>query len=218
MENVKKSSKTIQIIKKLCIAFLGGLVLTFGYLYFDANANTPTKLEANQSMPVFSTTDVSGNTISDASLKGKKTIIIFERFVGCPVCNVHVHELMQEYANLKSKGVELVVIYESSKENLMKFATTEEIPFTLIADPNGEIYSTFGVTKSMGKVMKGIMFKGGISLAKEGDKNYKGKYKKDGSMSRMTAEFLVGTDGVITKAHYAKYLGDHISMNEIKNF
>jgi thioredoxin-dependent peroxiredoxin len=218
MENVKKPSKTVQIIKKIGLAFLGGLVLTFGYLYFDATASTPTKLEANQSMPVFSTTDVRGNVISDVSLKGKKTIVVFERFVGCPVCNAHVHKLMLEYANLKAKGVELVVVYESSKENLMKFATTEEIPFTLVADPNGELYNTFGVTKSMGKVIKGIMFKGGMSLAKEGEKNYKGKYEKDGSMSRMTAEFLVGADGIITKAHYAKYLSDHISMDEIKNF
>jgi thioredoxin-dependent peroxiredoxin len=218
MENIKKSSKTVQIIKKIGLAFFGGLVLTFGYLYFDANASIPTKLETNQSIPVFSTTDVRGNVISDVSLKGKKTLVVFERFVGCPVCNVHVHQLMQEYANLKAKGIELMVVYESSKENVMKYATIEEIPFMLVADPTGDLYNTFGVAKSMGKVMKGIMFKDGMSLAKEGEKGYKGKYEKDGSMSRMTAEFLVGADGVITKAHYAKYLSDHISMNEIKNF
>jgi thioredoxin-dependent peroxiredoxin len=218
MENIKKTSKTIQVLKKVCMAFFGGLVLTFGYLYIDANASTPTKLQANQNLPTFSTTDIKGNPVSDMSLRGKKTVFVFERFVGCPVCNVHVHQLMQEYANLKAKGVELVVVYESSKENLLKFSTTEEIPFTLVADPNGDLYNAFGVSKSMGKVMKGIMFKGGMSLAKQGKKNYKGKYENDGSMSRLTAEFLVGADGVITKAHYAKYLSDHISMDEIKNF
>ena len=52
---------------------------------------------------------------------------------------------------MKEKGIELIVVYESSKENLMKYATTEEIPFTLIADPEGTLYHTFGVTKSISK-------------------------------------------------------------------
>jgi thioredoxin-dependent peroxiredoxin len=218
MENTKKTNKTVQVLKKISFALLGGIMLIFGYLYIDANANIPVKLQANQPLPDFMVKDVKGNIISNSSLQGKKTIIIFERFVGCPVCNAHVHQLMQSYPNLKEKGVELVVVYESSPENLMRYATTEEIPFTLIADPDGTLYNTFGVTKSMGKVMKGFMFKGGKTVAQEGEKAYKGKYEKDGSMSRLTAEFLINTDGTIANAHYAKYLNDNLPIETIKNF
>ncbi|PWK19430.1 peroxiredoxin [Arcicella aurantiaca] len=218
MENTKKITRKSQTLRKTLFAILGGIGLLFGYLFIDANANVPTKLEVNQSIPDFTTTDVTGKTVSSTTLKGKKTVVIFERFVGCPVCNAHVHQLMQEYKNLKEKGIELIVIYESSNENLMKYATTEEIPFTLIADPNGTLYDTFGVTKSMAKVMKGFIFKGGKAAASEGTKAYKGNYEMDGSKSRLTAEFLINTDGTIANAHYAQYLNDNLPIEVIKNF
>jgi peroxiredoxin Q/BCP len=218
MENTTKITRKSQTLRKTLFAILGGIGLLFGYLFIDANANVPTKLEVNQSIPDFTATDVTGKTISSTTLRGKKTVVIFERFVGCPVCNAHVHQLMQEYKSLKEKGIELIVIYESSNENLMKYATTEEIPFTLIADPNGTLYDTFGVTKSMAKVMKGFLFKGGKDAANEGQKSYKGNYEMDGSKSRLTAEFLINTDGTIAKAHYAQYLNDNLPIATIRNF
>ncbi len=194
------------------------VLLISTYFIAETNINKPMKLQPNQTAPSFSTIDIKGNQVSSTTLKGKKVALIFERFVGCPICNLHVHQLMKVHEQLQKKGIILVVVYESSKENLLQFATVEEIPFVLLPDPDGVLYKTFELETSLGKVMNGILFKGAFAKVKAGEKLYKGKYKNDGKMSRLEADFLINEKGIINKAYYAKFVGDHLPIEEIMEF
>ena len=40
--------------------------------------------------------------------------------------------------------------------------------------------------------------------------------EQDGNTDKINAEFLIDANRIVTKAHYGKYLGDHLSIEEIK--
>ena len=174
-------------------------------------------LQANQTAPDFLVPDAHDKPVSLRLLQGKKVLLSFQRFVGCPICNVRMHELMSTYDSLSKQNVEMIVVYESSKENLRKYLDDTSLPFRMIADPDAKLYALYGVGHSMGKVMRGMM-NGAIKKAKLGEKLYKRKLKRDGTMSRIEADFLINPDGTIATAHYDRYLGDDLPLATIRAF
>ena len=47
-------------------------------------------------------------------------------------------------------------------------------------------------------------------------KVFKTKIKQDGNANRLGADFLIDEKGNIRRAYYAKYVGDHLPMAEIR--
>lgn len=179
-----------------------------------AQSQTQTHLEPSHQAPSFSTKDVYGNQISDTLITGKKTYLSFQRNAGCPICNFYVHELLQQKRELAQKGIDVILVYESSPENLRKYLTGETFPFSFVADPKNDLYRTFGVEKSMGKVMKG-MFHGAMGKMSKGKKLFQEKIAMDGDNSTIEAGFLIGPNNKVAKAHYGRYVGDQMSVKEI---
>ncbi len=175
------------------------------------------KITPNQPAPDFSTTDAYGQPLSLHDLKGKKVLLSFQRFVGCPVCNVRMHELLGAYDSLKRQNLELVVVYESSPENLLKYVEDTKLPFRLIADPEANLYEQYGVGRSAGKLLSGL-FNGADKKRREGEKLYQEKLPRDGSLTRIEADFLIDPAGRVVTAHYGRYLGDDLPLDEIRSF
>ena len=63
------------------------------------------KLTDGMLAPSFSIKDVYGKTVSLDSLKGKKILISFHRYAGCPVCNVRFHNLEMEADYFKANNI-----------------------------------------------------------------------------------------------------------------
>lgn len=175
------------------------------------------KITPNQPAPDFSTTDAYGQPLSLHDLKGKKVLLSFQRFVGCPICNVRMHELLGAYDSLKRQNLELVVVYESSPENLLKYTEDAKFPFRLIADPEAKLYAQYGVGRSLGKMLNG-MFHGGMKKARDGGKLYNQKLPRDGSLTRVEADFLIDPAGRVITAHYGHFVGDDLPLDEIRSF
>jgi peroxiredoxin len=175
----------------------------------------PNRLAAGSTAPSFNLPSSAGQAISLESLMGKRVLLIFQRFVGCPMCNLHIHKLMQQADSVKAKGYEIVVVYESSLENLKSYTDGEKIPLTMLADPNGEVYAAYGIGSSFGKIMGGMFFHGDMGHAMKGKKLYKGKYKADGNMNRLVADFIIGPDGKIERAHYGTSGSDHLPLSDL---
>lgn len=179
-----------------------------------AQTTQPVSLVKAQLTPSFSTKDVYGNEVSDSLLKGKRTYLSFQRNAGCPICNLYVHGLLQQKQELAQKGIDVILVYESSTENLRKYLDGESFPFAFVSDPKNKLYNTFGVEKSMGKIMKG-MFHGAMSKIAKGKKLFHNKIAMDGDNATIEAGFLIGPDKKIVKAYYGKYVGDQLSVQEI---
>jgi thioredoxin-dependent peroxiredoxin len=172
------------------------------------------KLHKQQLAPTFQTIDVFGNPVSLAQFKGKKIYLAFMRFAGCPVCNLRVHTLLKQGNAFKEKNIEVVLIYESSIENMLVYLNDETYPFTFVADPQNSLYNAFGVETSFGKLLKSL-FKGMLDKVKKGEKLFKKKPVLDGKVTRMEAEFLIDKNGKLLIAHYGSFLGDNVAIDEI---
>lgn len=169
------------------------------------------KLQKGQPTPVFSINDVNNSPVT---LQGKKSLIIFFRSVGCPMCNLHVHDLVKKQKQIQEADLQIVLIYESSKENLLNYVKDQNLEFTFVADPLNMLYDLFAIEKSFLKVLKG-MFSGGMEKMKEGNKLFKKKLPQDGSQATIGADFLIGEDGKVIKAHYGRYVGDHLPVSDV---
>ncbi len=183
-----------------------------------SNADEFKYLKEGNKVPVINTTDVFGREVSTDKLKGKKILITFNRYVSCPLCNFRTHELLSIYDSLQAKGLVFISLYESSQESLLQYSTKEEIPFLMIADPEEKYYKTFDVKRSTCKMIKGALNKNYKSDHKKGEESFKGEYTRDGHLNRIGADFLVDENGIIIKAYYGKYVGDHIDLQVVKDW
>lgn len=182
---------------------------------FNTYAAKDKKLVAGAQAPSFSLPSAAGKTVSLEELRGKRVLLIFERFVGCAVCNLHIHQLLDRLPELRAAGYEPVVIYESDPAVLRSFAETDSIPLTMLADPQAQVYDAYGVRTSAGKAITGLLFKGDMSRARKGGKLYKGKYSHEGTKTRLVADFVIGPDGRIERAYYGGSAGDHLPLAEL---
>jgi peroxiredoxin len=175
------------------------------------------KIEPPQSAPTFTIKDVNGSTVNLADYKGKKVMLTFYRNVGCPVCNLRFHELQEQAAFFKSKGLILLAVYESTPENMKQYLEGESPYATMIPNPDQSLYKLYEVERSGGKVMKG-MFHGAMGKMKKGKKLFKKQIKQDGNTNRIGADFLIDEKGNVARAYYGKFIGDHLPVESIKQF
>ena len=174
------------------------------------------KLEKNQTAPEFTVRDVMGNTVSLKNFHGKKVYLVFMRFAGCPVCNLHVHSLLKQAENFKNKNISVVLVYESSPEIMREYLEGENYPFTFIADPQDQLYNLYSVESSMLKIMAG-MFHGLMKKFFAGNKLFKKKIVMDGKQNRLPAEFLIDEQGRLSMVHYSNFLGDNLPGERLLN-
>ena len=175
------------------------------------------KVMKSQVAPTFTIKDVYGTTIDLDKLKGKKVMLTLYRNVGCAICNLRFHELQEEGAYFESRNLVLLAVYESTAENMLQYLDDQKVYPKMIPDPELTLYRLYGLEKSMGKMMKAL-FNGGLQKKKEGKNLFHKKIKRDGSKTRISADFLIDENGVIKEAYYGKYLGDHLPIETIKQF
>jgi len=172
------------------------------------------KLRILSSAPGISTTDVYGQSFSLSSLKGSKVLLSFMRFAGCPVCNLRVHELLKQSEAFAKKNIKVVLVYESSRENMLAYLQEDKFPITFLTDPENTFYKAYGVEKSWSKFLSSF-FNGALAKVIKGQKLFVKKPSNDGSVNRMGADFLLDENGKISIAHYANFMGDDLPIQTI---
>src|SRR6201994_4666729 len=75
----------------------------------------------------------------------------FRRFAGCPICNLHMHEIASRHNEIATAGVTEVVVFHSSAGRLRRYVA--ELPFDVVADPKRKLYDEFGVHNSIRGVL-----------------------------------------------------------------
>lgn len=179
-------------------------------------AHAQSHLKKGDVAPVFSVLDLQGNRVEVPLKNGEKVLLVFFRYAGCVVCNFRAHELIESYDSLRRKGIRVIGVFESKEDLLRTYVADSEIPFPIISDHKGQLYKKYKVEKSICKVFKGLRKKQTKYQEKEGEKLYKGKkYRRDASLRRIPADFLIDEKGRIEIAYYGKYLGDHLPLDQL---
>lgn len=200
----------------LNLLLVPALLLALGThpVFSQSKKNKTMQVQAGQQAPDFQTEDIYGKPVSLARFRGQQVLVSFMRNAGCPVCNFQVHELLGQADSLKARNIAVVLVYQSSRRNMLEYLSGQSLPFTFIADPENRIYARYGIEQGMGKMMRG-MFNGAMGKMQKGKKLFKSKVKQDGNSTTIGADFLLDGQGKVIKAHYGRYLGDHLQPAQV---
>lgn len=216
---------------KICFPFL--LLLAFVVSSFD---HVPSQqaisvkdgggivLKMGEKAPLFVTKDVLGNKVHlKKLLKNTNVLLTFLRPAWCPVCNARTHELIQYYQEMKEQGFEIIAVYPSTVKELEGYVKDLNIPYTVIADPDEELYRLYGVERSKEKYERTmqekkslVAMKKGMKLFEEQGNNYGGPQVPEEPI--IPADFVLTKNGQkIQKAHYGAYIGDHVTIKDLQD-
>lgn len=114
----------------------------------------------------------------------------------------------------------MIIFFESHPKIILRSSFHQQIsPIPLIGDPEKKVYKQWGVENSMMKTIKTMFSSASRQAMKEGQKLDLPKEKDaDASMTLIPADFLIGENLVIRKAHYGSHLNDHLGLPEIMEF
>jgi D-cysteine desulfhydrase len=160
--------------------------------------------------PSFSTVDGRKTPLSTESLRGKKTVLIFLRHLGCPICRMELAHLKQRIGEFKALNAQVVVFVDSGDASVAEFAAREDVQFHLVGDPQHSIYLKYGIERggldkfaSPGATLKSIraMTQG----------HYHGRF--EGSEFQLPGDFVLDEEGKILFAHRGKHIGDNTPLD-----
>ena len=163
----------------------------------------------------FKVEDIHGNSIALDDYAGKKLLLAFFRHAACPLCNLRVHQLIQNYPDLQNKGLSIVAFFESSQEMIQKYVGQQQAPFPIIADPKKTFYKLYGVESSWTGTLRGLLRFADFSAAAKQGLMF---FHPHNDVTVLPADFLIGPDLVIQTAYYGKDIGDHLPLEEIYQF
>jgi peroxiredoxin len=145
-----------------------------------------------------------GLKFSDTA-QGKPAVLVFLRYLGCPVCQIDMANLKNEISLIENKGAQLFVILQSAPETVSAVTSKADWPFTIITDPKGELFKLFHVEP--GGIIKYLHPAGLIAAISATLKGFRhGKF--EGHETQLPAVFIVDSESSIKFAHYGQYISD----------
>jgi len=99
-------------------------------------------LTTKQPAPPINAVSISGRPVDLSAFRGKKVLVKFHRFSGCPVARRQIHELVEGQEALNVAEIETIVVLHSSEEKLRP--NFDEVPaLHLIGDPEKTLYHAY---------------------------------------------------------------------------
>ena len=140
----------------------------------------------------------------------------FRRFVGCPFCSVHLRSFARRYPELVAAGIREVVVFRSTVAALQRYHA--ETPFSVIADPNGQLYAEFGV----GSGLRALLNPHALLMALPNVIRLLPKLPAlppwgKGALG-LPADFLIATDGRVLACTYGSHADDQWSVDDLLYF
>jgi len=116
-------------------------------------------LEAGTKVPSFKTIDQNENEVSDANLKGKKTVLYFYPKDDTPTCTTQACNLRDNYDALLKAGYQVYGVSPDKAAKHQKFIAKYDLPFDLLVDEDhslAEAFGVWGLKKMYGREYMGI--------------------------------------------------------------
>jgi D-cysteine desulfhydrase len=132
-------------------------------------------------------------------------LLIFLRYMGCPLCQMKIDGFISSQALLEERELNLLIVLQSPPESVQAFYGETGIPFTFVCDPDEKIYQLYGVEPgSIFQYLTPGVIKKALKAKKKGYRHG----KKEGREMQLPALFLVDPDGKVEYAFYGRHVGD----------
>ncbi len=195
------------MLRKILIAvFL--LVAAFVITLFTSGLQE--KLKAGDPVAPMTLTNVVGDDVKIPSPTARVVHLQFRRFAGCPICNLHMHAIIDRYADLTEVGIKEVVVFHSPASSLLPYQG--KFPFDVIADPEKKLYAQFGVESSPFALLDPRVWPTMFRAIAHEDKP---TGEAEGGPWTRPAEFLISPFGTIVASHYGRHAFDQWTVDEI---
>ena len=140
---------------------------------------------------------------------GLLTHLQFRRFVGCPICNTHIGQMIKRAEEIKSAGIHEVIFFHSRETEMQPLQ--QGVPFDLVADAEKVYYKEFGVESSLAFFLN----REAIAAAIRGILRGKLSLKMTGGPLGLPADFLIEPNGLVRAAKYGRHAYDQWSVDEL---
>lgn len=171
-------------------------------------------LDAGDKVKARTLTTVGGDAIALPAADGL-VHLQFRRFAGCPICNLHMHEVAARHDEIKQAGITEVAVFHSSADRLRRYLA--ELPFAVVADPERKLYDEFAVHNSI----RGILSRDVLRAVGRGMRQSRSARSLAGSLGPtenhlgMPADFLIAPDGAVIARNYGEHADDQWSVDEL---
>jgi peroxiredoxin len=171
----------------------------------------PARLQPGAPIAPFALTTLRGERVEVPDLRGRLVHLQFRRFAGCPVCNLHLHEVAARIDEITAAGIVEVALFYSTAEEMLPYQ--HDLPFHVAVDPDRALYGRFGVVSSVASILspgawsamaRGMMKMGPAAIT-----------QGSGGHLGLPGDFLVGADGVLIVAKYGAHADDQWSVDEL---
>ncbi len=157
------------------------------------------RLDVGIVAPKFTVESENQGTVSLNDYVGKKVVLIFGRYFGCPVCQYDFDELLKKSSGIRMNA-ELIYFIQSGPESARDYIQEYAVDFPVIPVPKEDgrykLYDSFGVGKmGIGTTIE-ILRRAGA--AKKVGKVH-GAY--EGVETQSPADFVIDESGMIIWAH-----------------
>ena len=119
-----------------------------------------TRLDPGDLAPAFTLRDDRGDKVALRSFKGSPVILYAYPAAMTPGCTTQACDFRDSLAVFTGSGLTVIGISPDKPEKLAKFTERDDLPFTLLSDPDKAVltaYGAFGEKKLYGKVVTGVI-------------------------------------------------------------
>ena len=174
-------------------------------------------LQPGQTAPTFQTQDIFDQPVSLDSHTGKWILFSFFRNGACAICNLRIHQLIQQYPKWQHLGLEVIGVFESPAASVRQYVGRQDAPFPIISDPQAQLYDLYCVETSEAKVSTTMQMPQTEAIIQQAAQHGFALTPEEGSnFNRIPADFLIDPTGTLRIAHYAQHLTDHLPFEVIE--
>lgn len=101
-------------------------------------------MNINDNAPDFTLSDGDGNDWTLSDHRGEVVVLLFYPGDDTPVCTKQLCSVRDNWQDYRDAGATVVGISTDSVESHKRFAEKYGLPFTLLADPGGEVVNMYG--------------------------------------------------------------------------
>lgn len=126
-------------------------ILLIAIMFFSLFRTQAAPLPVGAPAPTLTAQDQDGRplSLSDTYAKGV-TLVYFYPKADTPGCTAQACSLRDSFTSLQEEGLQIVGVSKDKPEAQKKFQTKHNLPFPLIADPEGKVAEAFGVPTTLG--------------------------------------------------------------------
>jgi len=171
-------------------------------------------LTKNIASPEIITNSITGERIDLSEFRGKKVLIKFHRFSGCPVAQWQINEFIERQKELNASGVETIVFMHSSINKIR--SNFKEVPgLHIISDKQKQFFKRFGSQFSWKALLSINSWSVTFAAFFHGFFPHFNKF--EGGVIGIPSDFLLDEQGRITALNYGKHFGDSWTVSDVLN-